>query len=109
MLGDTVYFHQFISFGRLYGDTVINALVIATNVGNYKYVLNPLVYYGIVKEKAGRGATNQRGRLPRWDDRRAVFDTIKKVMVTVTLFQKKKKQEIQKMRQVGVNSDKFDI
>ena len=65
MLGDTVYFHQFISFGRLYGDTVINALVIATNVGNYKYVLNPLVYYGIVKEKVGRGATNQRGRLPR--------------------------------------------
>ena len=45
--------------------TLINALVIATNVGNYKYVLNPLVYYGIVKEKAGRGATNQRGRLPR--------------------------------------------
>ena len=60
---------QFISISLLasgvYGDTVINALVIATNVGNYQYVLNPLVYYGIVKEKAGRGATNQRGRLPR--------------------------------------------
>ena len=60
---------QFISISLLasgvYMGTLINALVIATNVGNYKYVLNPLVYYGIVKEKAGRGATNQRGRLPR--------------------------------------------
>ena len=59
---------QFISISLLasgvYMGTLINALVIATNVGNYKYVLNPLVYYGIVKEKAGRGQ-NQRGRLPR--------------------------------------------
>ena len=59
---------QFISISVLasgvYMGTLINALVIATNVGNYKYVLNPLVYYGIVKEKAGRGQ-NQRGRLPR--------------------------------------------
>ena len=60
---------QFISISLLasgvYGDTVINALVIATNVGNYQYVLNPLVYYGIVKEKAGGEAANRRGRLPR--------------------------------------------
>ena len=60
---------QFISINLLasgvYGDTVINTLVIATNVGNYQYVLNPLVYYGIVKEKAGGEATNRRGRLPR--------------------------------------------
>ena len=59
---------QFISISLLasgvYMGTLINALVIATNVGNYKYVLNPLVYYVIVKEKAGRGQ-NQRGRLPR--------------------------------------------
>ena len=60
---------QFISISLLasgvYGDTVINALVIATNVGNYQYVLNPLVYYGIVKKKAGGEAANRRGRLPR--------------------------------------------
>lgn len=55
---------QFISISLfasgVYGDTVINALVIAANVGDYKYVLNPLVYYGIVKEKARREATNRR-------------------------------------------------
>ena len=61
---------QFISISLLasgvyMGTLYLNALVIATNVGNYKYVLNSLVYYGIVKEKAGREATNRRGRLPR--------------------------------------------
>ena len=60
---------QFISISLLasgvYGDTVISALVITTNVGNYQYVLNPFVYYGVVKEKAGGEAANRRGRLPR--------------------------------------------
>ena len=44
---------------------LINALVITSTVGYYNYVLNPLVYYGILKERPGREAANRRGRLPR--------------------------------------------
>ena len=44
---------------------LINALVITSTVGYYNYVLNPLVYYGILKERPAREAANRRGRLPR--------------------------------------------
>ena len=44
---------------------LINALVITSTVGYYNYVLNPLVYYGILKERPGREDANRRGRLPR--------------------------------------------
>ena len=61
---------QFICSGLLasgfHSDIVLkNALVITSTVGYYNYVLNPLVYYGILKERPGREAANRRGRLPR--------------------------------------------
>ena len=46
-------------------DVVVNAMAITSTVGYYNYVLNPLVYYGILKERPGREAANRRGRLPR--------------------------------------------
>ena len=61
---------QFICSGLLasgvHRDIILkNALVITSTVGYYNYVLNPLVYYGILKERPGREAANRRGRLPR--------------------------------------------
>ena len=44
---------------------LVNALVITSTVGYYNNVLNPLVCYGILKERPGREASNRRGRLPR--------------------------------------------
>ena len=44
---------------------LINALVITSTVGYYNYVLNPLVYYCILKERPGREDANRRGVLPR--------------------------------------------
>ena len=46
-------------------DVVVNAMAITSTVGYYNYVLNPLVYYGILKERPGREPANRRGRLPR--------------------------------------------
>ena len=61
---------QFICSGLLasgfHRDIVLkNALVITSTVGYYNYVLNPLLYYGILKERPAREAANRRGRLPR--------------------------------------------
>ena len=60
---------QFICTGLLASDfdrnVVVNAMAITSTVGYYNYVLNPLVYYGILKERPGREAANRRGRLPR--------------------------------------------
>ena len=59
---------QFICAGLLASDfdrdVVFNAMAITSTVGYYNYVLNPLVYYGILKERPGREAANRRG-LPR--------------------------------------------
>ena len=60
---------QFICAGLLASDfdrdVVFNAMAITSTVGYYNYVLNPLVYYGILKVRPGREAANRRGRLPR--------------------------------------------
>ena len=60
---------QFICTGLLASDfdrnVVVNAMAITSTVGYYNYVLNPLVYYGILKERPGRESANRRGRLPR--------------------------------------------
>ena len=61
---------QFICSGLLasgfHRDIILkSALVITSTVGYYNYVLNPLIYYGILKERPAREAANRRGRLPR--------------------------------------------